>query len=98
MIHLIAYKPYPQPFDNNLEIINEFCVTSLISFFFVFANPGIIGQAKENMGYFCILIIMTTLVINWLASVRMLRREIPLVCRRCFNLLSATAPEKLARI
>ena len=76
-----------------MQIFNEFCTTQLLTFYLGFANPNIIGTTRENMGYFCITIILLTMAQNFLTClVCLLIRDIPLCTKRLINLLSVQSP------
>ena len=72
--------------DNNLELFNEFCVTALLSLILGYANPNIDGPTRFNMGEFCIVIVVLTLVVNFGTIVMSLWYDVLLRAERCFNI------------
>ena len=93
----LAEKPYEDPIANKLELFNEYCVACLFSFILGYANPSINGPTKFYMGYFCIVIIILIMLVNFCTIVMRLWYDILIRVEKCFNVLVAK-PLKNAKI
>ena len=85
-MYLAGWKPYENPITNRLQIFNEFCAASLFSFFLGYASAEIEGPTRFMMGTFCIAIVLLLLVVNFVANVIRLWRDILLRAERYLNL------------